>query len=57
LKWYIAEGRRWVELAYTGETSSDVMPVEVPADAYHAEILERRLNILERTLISTKEEN
>jgi hypothetical protein len=54
LKWYIAERRRWVELAYVGETSSDVMPVEVPANAYHAEILERRLNILERILINPK---
>ena len=25
------------------------MPVEVPADPYHAEILEQRLNLLEQT--------
>ena len=57
LKTYIALGRRWVELAYASETSPEVMPVEVPADPYHAEILERRLNILEEILFGAKEQN
>jgi hypothetical protein len=56
LKGYIAARRRWVELAYGGETSPDVMPVDVPANPHYAEILERRLNILEK-FISPKEEN
>ena len=57
LKAYIALRRRWVELAYASETSPDVMPVEVPSTPYHAHLLERRLNILERLLIGSNEEN
>jgi hypothetical protein len=47
LRWYIADRRRWVELAFGGETSPDVMPVDTPANPHYAEMLERRLNILE----------
>ena len=50
LKWYIAERRRWVELAFEGKTSPDVMPVDVPASQYYAEMLESRLNILEKLI-------
>jgi hypothetical protein len=49
LKRYIELRRQWVELAYASETSPEVMPVEVPEDPYHAEILEQRLNLLEQT--------
>lgn len=50
LKWYITERRRWVELAFEGMTWPDVMPVDVPANPYHAEMLERRLNLLEKLI-------
>jgi hypothetical protein len=48
---YIEEIRKWVELARQGKTSSDVIPVNVPATPEWAEILGRRLNTLEQEIL------
>lgn len=47
LRTYITLMREWVELAYEGQTSPEVIPVNVPSTPEYAEMLEGRLNMLE----------
>jgi hypothetical protein len=51
LEGYIWEMRKWVALAKEGQTSKDVIPVNVPATPEWAETLERRLDALEQKII------
>ena len=44
---YIREMRRWVASAKLGRTSSDIIPVNVPANPEWAAELEKRLDALE----------
>jgi hypothetical protein len=48
LEGYIELMREWVSLAYEGKSSSEVIPVNVPPTPEYAEMLEGRLNTLER---------
>ena len=51
LEGYIWEMRKWVALARQGQTSRNVIPVNVPATPEGAEALERRLDALEQKII------
>ena len=48
---YIWEMRKWIQLAKQGKSSSDVIPVNVPATPEWADLLESRLNALEQRII------
>jgi len=51
LEAYIEEMRRWVDLAYRGQTSADVIPVNVPATPEWANNLSERLKMLESVVL------
>lgn len=51
LESYIWEMRKWVALAKHGRTSTDVIPVKVPATPEWAETLQSRLDALEQQII------
>jgi len=50
---YIEEMRKWVEAAKLGQTSKEIIPVNVPATPEWAERLETRLNTLEHEILPT----
>jgi hypothetical protein len=49
---YVDEMRRWVAAVRHGTSTADMIPVNVPATAEHAEILESRLDFIEREFIT-----
>ena len=51
LRTYIHEMKRWVELAKKGRSSSDVIPVNVPATPKWAKEFSGRLKFLEQNLL------
>jgi hypothetical protein len=53
LEGYIEEMRKWVTLAAQGESSPDVIPVNVPATPEWAETLGSRLDFIESRIIPT----
>ncbi|HEY6412354.1 MAG TPA: hypothetical protein VIX42_01620 [Edaphobacter sp.] len=56
LKSYVVEMRRWIEFAYEGITSPDVIPTNTPSTAEYAEMLESRLNCLADSIIPELEQ-
>lgn len=48
---YLAEMRKWVAEARLGRRSRDVIPVDLPATPEYAEILSRRLDVLEHQIL------
>jgi hypothetical protein len=48
--------RHWVELAYEGITSPDVIPTNTPSTPEYAEMLESRLNCLADSVIPELEQ-
>lgn len=51
LEGYIWEMRKWVALAAKGQSSKDVIPVNVPSTPEWAEALGSRLDTLEQSII------
>jgi hypothetical protein len=52
LEGYIREMRRWVQAARSGEPVDDLIPVNTPPTPDFADMLERRLDSLERAIES-----
>ena len=48
---YIEEMRRWVAAAKAGRMSGDIIPVDVPATPETVQLLETRLDVLERDIL------
>lgn len=48
---YVDEMRRWIQLAKRGQTSSEVIRVNMPATAEWAQKLEKRMNFLEENIL------
>ncbi len=53
LRGYIGDMRKWVELAKQGQSSKNVIPVNVPATPEWAAELEGRLNLIEEVILPT----
>lgn len=51
LEGYIDEMSKWVKLAKQGRSSSNVIPVNVPATLENAELLDGRLRVLRETFV------
>ena len=49
---YVDEMRKWVAAARNGTSTADVIPVNVAPTPEYAEMLESRLNFIERELIA-----
>jgi hypothetical protein len=51
LKGYIGEVSKWIELAKQGRSSTDVIPVYMPATPENAADVEKRINILRDLIV------